>query len=58
MKKPTPPWDPVLNGAAHDPFVPWFLTAEEMHRSQHEVVAKRYGKAEADRLFPLPKEGP
>ena len=51
------PWDPSQR-AAHDPFVPCFLTAEEMHRSQHEVVAKRYGKAETGSALPgLPKEG-
>ena len=56
MRKPTPPWDPVLNGPGHVPFVPWSLTVPELYQSEHDTIAKRYGKAEAERLKPLHKK--
>lgn len=54
--KPTPPWDPVLNGPDHKPFRPWSLTTAEMWWSERDVIAKRYGEAEAERIKPLAKK--
>lgn len=53
MSAPTPPWDPVLNGADRKPFRPWFLTEVEAWQSERDTIAKRYGEAEAERLRPL-----